>query len=81
MRGKHGKRRGKKKGKKKLREPVIGPLTESSAWMQMFEEKITVEHKKIKRADLPPIRDYLAELAIQLWLARPSSDRGTEAPK
>jgi len=81
MRRKQGKRRGKKKEKKKLREPVIGPLTESNARMQMFEENITVEHKKIKGAELSPIRDYLAELAIQLWLARPSSDRGTEAPK
>ncbi len=81
MRRKHGKGRGKKKEKKKLREPFIGPLTESDAWMQMFEENITVEHKKFRKADLPAIQDYLADLAIQLWLARPSSDRGTEVPK
>jgi hypothetical protein len=81
MRRKHGKGRGKKKEKKKLREPVIGPLTELDARMLMFEGNITVEHKKIRRADWPAIQDYLADLAIQLWLARPSADRSTEVPK
>ena len=79
MRRKHGKGRGKKKKeKKKLREPVIGPLTESDAWMQMFEENITVE--VVGKIGGPELENYLVDLAFQLWQARPIPDKEAERP-
>jgi len=57
-------------GKEHIR--TFGPPTEAEQFARQLEENVVVEI--VGTPGGPELEDYLAELAIMLWLARPAAE-------
>lgn len=51
---------------------TFGPETEAEAFARLLEENVDVEI--VGTIGGPELEDYLAEVAIMLWLARPAEE-------
>lgn len=51
---------------------TFGPPTEAQQFARMLEENVEVEI--VGTPGGPALEDYLAELAIMLWMARPAAE-------
>jgi hypothetical protein len=55
---------------------TFGPPTEAEMFARLLEENVEVEI--VGTIGGPELEDYLAELAIMLWMARPAAEEKKE---